>query len=117
MAVIHDYFHAGQIIAMSLVHGGPGFGCLSPCLYQCIVEGLNNVLVSVNDLYDVEIRSSLEKLLDAKGIDEANALIDSSSLSTLLDLAGTFKFVTSLDEVSTLVQQTVKWFLLGRCNC
>ena len=91
---------------MSLVHGCPGFGCLSPC----IVEGPNKVLVSVNDVYDMEIRSSLETLLMSP--DEANAMIDSSPLSTLLDLAGTFKSVSSLDEISTLVQQTVKWLLL-----
>ena len=112
----NDYFHAGEIVAMSLVHGGPGFGCLSPSLYQCIVEGPNNVLVNVSDVYDVELRSSLEKLLNAKSTDEANAMIDKPPLSTLLDLAGTFKFVSSLDEIPTLVQQTVKWFLLGRSH-
>ncbi|CAB4031461.1 G2 M phase-specific E3 ubiquitin- ligase-like [Paramuricea clavata] len=91
-------------------------GCLSPSLYQCIVEGPNNVLVNASDVYDVELRSSLEKLLNAKSTDEANTMIDRPLLSTLLDLAGTFKFVSSLDEIPTLVQQTVKWFLLGRSH-
>ena len=55
-------------------------------------------------------------LLNAKSTDEANTMIDKPPLSTLLDLAGTFKFVSSLDEIPTLVQQTVKWFLLGRSH-
>ena len=50
----NDYVHDGEIVATSLVHGGPGFGCLSPSLYQCIVEGPNNVLVNVSDVYDVK---------------------------------------------------------------
>ena len=118
----NDYFHAGEIVAMSLVHGGPGFGCLPPSLYQCIVEGPNNVLVNVSDVCVVELRSSLEKLLNAKSTDEANTMIDKPPQSTLLDLANslldlaTFKFVSSLDEIPTLVQQTVKWFLLGRSH-
>ena len=111
-----DYFHAGQIVAMSLVHGGPGFPCLSPSLYQCIVNGPNNVSVSVSDVYDFELRSSLEAFLNASSADEANAMINSSPLSTLIGLAGTFKFISSVNDIPTLVQQTVKWFLLGRSH-
>ena len=111
-----DYFNAGQIIAMSLVHGGPGFPCLSPSLYQCIIKGSNNISVSVSDVYDAELRSSLEKLLNAKSTDEANTQINSSPLSTLMGLAGTFKFISSLDDILTLVQQTDKWFLLDRSH-
>ena len=103
-----DYFNAGQIIAMSLVHGGPGFPCLSPSLYQCIIKGSNNISVSVSDVYDAELRSSLEKLL--------NTQINISPLSTLMGLAGTFKFISSLDDILTLVQQTVKWFSLDRSH-
>jgi hypothetical protein len=43
-------------------------------------------------------------------------MIGNPPLSTLSDLAGTFKFVSSLDKNSTLDQQTVKWFLLGRSH-
>ena len=66
------YFYAGQIVAMSPVHGGPGFSCLSPSLYQCILDGPNNVSVSVSDVYDFELKSNLEKLSNAKSTDEAN---------------------------------------------
>ena len=31
------YFYAGEIIALSLVHGGPGFRCLAPVVYDSIV--------------------------------------------------------------------------------
>lgn len=33
-----------------------------------------------------------------------------------MGLPGTFKFISSLDDISTLVQQTVKWFLVGRSH-
>ena len=101
---------------MSLVHGGPGFPCLSRSLYQCIVKGPNNVSVSIGDVYDFELRFSLEALLNANNADEANTLINASHLSTLVGLAGTFKFISCVDDVPTLVQQTVKWFLLGRSH-
>ena len=106
-----DYLNAGVIIAMSLVHGGPG-------LYKCIIKGPNNISVSASDVYDAELRSSFEKLymLNIKNTDETNTLINSSPLSTLMDLARTFKFISSLDDILTLVQQTVKWFLVGRSH-
>ena len=110
-----DYFSAGQIIVTSLVHGGPGFPCLSPSLYQCIIKD-PNISVSVSDVYDAELRSFLEKKLNAKSTDEANTLINSSPVSTLMGLTGTFKFISSLDDILTLVQQTVKWFSLGRSH-
>ena len=70
----------------------------------------------MSDVYDAELRSSLEKLLNAKSTNEANTLINSSPLSTLMGLAGTFKFISYLDDVLALVQQTVKWFLLRRSH-
>ena len=68
----------------------------------------------MSDVYDAELRSSFENLLNIKSTDETNTLINSSPLSTLMDLAGNFKFTSSLDEILTLVQRTVKWFLVGR---
>ena len=33
-----------------------------------------------------------------------------------MGLAGTFKFISCLNDILTLAQQTVKWFLLGRSH-
>ena len=57
------FFFAGQIMAMSLVHGGPAPYFLSPLLYDALLFGPRQVTVSVGDIYDYETRKSLQQVL------------------------------------------------------
>ena len=66
-----EYYLAGQVFAMSLVHGGPTLKCLSDLCYDCIVKGIQNVHASPTDVCDYDLRISLEKLLNASNITEA----------------------------------------------
>ena len=65
------FFYAGQFIAMSIVHGGPGPRCFGLPLYDSLIKGVSQANVSADDVYDVDLRNSLEALKNAKTIQEA----------------------------------------------
>lgn len=50
-----EYFMAGQIFAMSLVHGGPAMKCLSETCYTALIDGIQNVSASIKDVHDYEL--------------------------------------------------------------
>ena len=57
------YFYAGQLIALSLANGGPGFPCLSEAVYSYLCYGLNlRVYPSMDDLPDDDIKDKLEQV-------------------------------------------------------
>lgn len=109
-----EYFLVGQLIAMSLVHVGIGPRCLSPILFECLTGRPDKVSVSLEDVCDHDVRSLLKELLDSKTIEEAQDMMHSANLETLIDIAGNFKVVKSLDDVKKIVNSTVYWFVLGR---
>lgn len=112
----NDYFLAGRIVAMSLVHGGPAPHFLSPLMYQALISN-SPLNVQIDDVYDEELKSSLKALRDATTVDEAKKYTSEGTLSTVLDLAGTLALpMNTLDDVQKVVLCTAQWFVLGRCK-
>ena len=111
-----EYYLAGQIFAMSLVHGGPGPKCFAESCYYAIVKetGTQNFHADVNDVPDYELRSSFGRLLKASDAKEATQIINNEKLDVLLDMAGTFQVVKTADDIQNMVQKTVDWYVLGR---
>jgi hypothetical protein len=110
------YFFAGEIIAMSLVHGGPGFQCLAPAVYDSIIHDTRSASLDVNDVYDFQLKSSLTGMTNCKTLDEGRILISDRAIETVLDLAGTLKPVNSVQDVVKMAYETAHWFLLERVN-
>lgn len=114
---INDYyFFAGQIIAMSLVHGGPAISCFSPALYHSLVYGNRSASVDISDVYDPELRNYLLALSNSKSVTDAQNHLNNTSFQTILDLAGTLKPVKCLEDVQMVANETARWFLLNRVN-
>ena len=111
-----EYFIAGTIMAMSIVHGGPAPQFLSPLMFDALVNDMSKVVVSVQDVYDAELQSSLLALLNAGTLKEALRLLNEGNLPTILDLAGTLQPVRSLDDIPKIVASTSHWFVLGRAH-
>ena len=84
----NDYFVAGLMVAMSLVHGGPAPHFLSPIMFRALISD-QPVTVSLQDVYDHELRSSLESLQESETVEKAKRCVLQDNLSTVLDLAGT----------------------------
>ncbi|KAK2558696.1 G2/M phase-specific E3 ubiquitin-protein ligase [Acropora cervicornis] len=112
----NDYFIAGLMLAMSLVHGGPAPHFLSPIMFQALISD-QPVTVSLQDVYDHELRSLLESLQESETVEKAKRCLLQSNLSTVLDLAGTLGMpLKTLDDVKRMVATTAQWFVLGRCK-
>ena len=111
-----EYYLAGQIFALSFVHGGPTLKCLSDVCYNGIVKGVKNMNASVNDVCDYDLRISLEKLLNASNVQEAENIINDAKLNVLFDMAGTFQVIKTTSDIENLVQKTVNWYVLGRAQ-
>ena len=58
----NTYFHIGAIIALSLVHGGPGPQFFSPAVADYIVYGVQHVKASIMDVPEQEIRDKIQKV-------------------------------------------------------
>ena len=67
-----EYFKAGQLFAMALVHCGIAPRCLSPILFDSLVKGPGEVAVPIDSVYDPELQLSLQRLMSAQSVDDAN---------------------------------------------
>ena len=112
----NDYFVAGLMIAMSLVHGGLAPHFLSPVMFQALLSD-QPLTVPLQDVYDHELKSSLKSLIDCDTVEKAKSCTVDGNLSTVLELAGTLAMpIQTLDDVKKMVVATSQWFVLGRCK-
>ncbi|XP_078375435.1 LOW QUALITY PROTEIN: G2/M phase-specific E3 ubiquitin-protein ligase-like [Oculina patagonica] len=114
-----DYHAAGTIIAMSIVHGGPGPQFLSPLMqFEALISDLSKLAGPVQAVYDIELHLSLQTLLNSASPEKAMKNINEGNLPTILDLAGTLAPVTTMEYIPKIVYSTTQWFvlILGRAQ-
>jgi hypothetical protein len=100
---------------MSIVHGGPGPRCFGEPLYDALTKGVLKASVNVDDIYDFELKNSLNTLKNASTVEKARKLISvSNNLETILDLAGTLQVFQTIEDVLNVVDKTAHWFVLER---
>lgn len=58
----NGYFYAGQIMAMSIAHGGQSPCFLSEILFECLQKGPDNVKVKTEHITDEETRSQVQSV-------------------------------------------------------
>ncbi len=109
----NDYFIAGQIISMSLVHGGPAPKFLSQILFDAIHRDMRKVKVSSDDVPDVTTKQMLKDLESSKDVNAANEII--AEHETLFQLAGTPCFVANENGIRKIVEDVAHWYVLERC--
>ena len=109
-----DYYMAGQIFAMSLVHGGPSISCLAPACYKALLQGVEHAEATTKDVFDYSLQGHLEQLLAASTLAEANEMISTAGLDTIFDMAGTLQIITSSTQVKATVKKTLNWYFFGR---
>ncbi|KAG9272315.1 G2/M phase-specific E3 ubiquitin-protein ligase-like [Astyanax mexicanus] len=105
------YFMAGQVMAMSVVHGGQSPAFLSPALFNSLLRGPDEVKVSISDVPDVETREKLQMIKDARSDEELQEAV--SEASCLISLAGCSRKITftNKEEVCT---ELAEWYMLQR---
>nr|XP_055036883.1 G2/M phase-specific E3 ubiquitin-protein ligase-like [Misgurnus anguillicaudatus] len=55
----NEYFHIGRMIAVSIVHGGPGPACLSPNFFLYLIGKVKTVDAPIEDIPDDEVKKAL----------------------------------------------------------
>ncbi len=107
-----DYFLAGKIIAVSIVHGGPGPENFSPILFDSIVKGPEAVKVSVDDVFDHEAKQQLRRLQDCTSISSIGACLD--EMEALIDFSGVNPMVRHPDDRFRIIEDVSKWLVVGK---
>ncbi|XP_078503762.1 uncharacterized protein LOC144762443 [Lissotriton helveticus] len=100
-----DYYHAGQALAVSLVHGGTAPNFVSPVLYQCLVSDAKNANCSLVDVVDPDTRDMLQEIEDALSLETLQGLIQKHS--TILSVAGCFRPLKSLNDKKELLEDII----------
>ena len=54
------FFYIGQMMAVSILHGGPGPGCLSHAVVDYITFGLSKVNATIDDVADAKVQEHLK---------------------------------------------------------
>ncbi|XP_030580903.1 G2/M phase-specific E3 ubiquitin-protein ligase-like [Archocentrus centrarchus] len=106
-----EYFLAGKMIAVSVVHGGPGPHFLSEDLVQYLA-GQPSVKPTVNLITDEEIGKALREIENAATLDALQECI--MRHSTMLQTAGCLRHVAAVDEKTEIVADYLQWYIIDR---
>ncbi len=107
-----DYSLAGRIVAMSLVHGGPGPNSFSSILFNSIACNPRSVVVSIEDVYDEKIANQLRELQASDTIAAVDSCLE--NMETLLELAGIGSYVRKVEDRFKIIKDVSWWYVVGR---
>ncbi|MGH0189678.1 UNVERIFIED_CONTAM: hypothetical protein FKN15_037320 [Acipenser sinensis] len=105
------YFYAGQLKAMSIIHGGPPPQFLSPVLTEALICGPDKVIVSAEDVANEEIRSQIILIRDAISEDALEDAV--SKASSMLALSGCFRRIDMQNRGEVAID-IASWYVLQR---
>ncbi|XP_042302084.1 G2/M phase-specific E3 ubiquitin-protein ligase [Sceloporus undulatus] len=106
------YYEAGRMIAVSLVHGGPSPGFFSKTLFNCLVYDTENVKPTVEDVADVDVLLTVEKIKSATTLSSLESAV--SDCSEYLATIGCLKPVTALCDKDSLVDEILNYHVIKR---
>ncbi|KAI9515764.1 hypothetical protein NQZ68_022118 [Dissostichus eleginoides] len=106
-----EYVMAGKMIAVSIVHGGPGPHFLSRDLVNHIA-GQPGFCAHVTDVTDDEIGRALSEIELAHSLKSLRDVL--LKHSSMLQTAVCFRRVSSVEEKHTVVAEYLTWYTIGR---
>ncbi|XP_067309237.1 uncharacterized protein [Pseudorasbora parva] len=105
------YFYAGQIMAMSIAHGGQSPCFLSELLYECLQKGPDNVKVKTEYITDEETRSQVQSISQAETESQLQDAV--ARAASLISLAGHNVCITLGNKQETALD-LAHWYVLQR---
>ncbi|XP_073318230.1 G2/M phase-specific E3 ubiquitin-protein ligase-like [Pagrus major] len=105
-----EYYLAGKMIAVSVVHGGPAPHFLSKDLVNHII-GKPSFSATVEDVKDEDIGRALHQVQEAESEEDLQNIILQNS--TMFQTAGCFRPVKACEK-RTLVEEYLKWYIIDR---
>nr|XP_055051832.1 uncharacterized protein LOC129437605 isoform X2 [Misgurnus anguillicaudatus] len=106
-----EYYLAGKMIAVSVVHGGPGPHFLLKDLVHYLA-GQPSFKAPINLITDEEIGKALQEIENAASL---NALRECMMThSTMLQTAGCLRHVATVEEKREIVSDYLQWYIIDR---
>ncbi|XP_028975450.2 E3 ubiquitin-protein ligase pub3 isoform X3 [Esox lucius] len=106
------YFIAGRAIAVSLVHGGPPAGFLSPTLFSCLADGPELAKPVLADVADSDLRDKIKRVIECKTFEEL--LATTEPLEEYLANAGCLRPLRKLEDKNLLVDDILMFQVMHR---
>lgn len=107
-----EYFQVGRMVAVSIVHGGPGPRCFSPSFYQYLVGKVKTIEAPIEDIPDTEVRNVLLEIKNARTLEELVELADKHS--SMLQTAGCYRCLRTLGDKEKVVDGYIQWYFTYR---
>ncbi|XP_013888678.1 G2/M phase-specific E3 ubiquitin-protein ligase [Austrofundulus limnaeus] len=107
----NGYYHAGQIMAMSIGHGGQSPCFLSDLLYECLQKGPDNIMVTPEDIPDEDTKSKVLSILHAETESQLQDAV--TQAASLISLAGHSVRITLRNKQETAFD-LAHWYVLQR---
>ncbi|XP_077089990.1 G2/M phase-specific E3 ubiquitin-protein ligase-like [Siphateles boraxobius] len=106
-----EYYLAGKMIAVSVVHGGPGPHFLSEDLVHYLA-GQPSFKATNNLITDEEIGKALQEIENAASLDALQECM--MRHSTMLQTAGCLRHVATVEEKKEIVSDYLQWYIIDR---
>ncbi|XP_062256916.1 G2/M phase-specific E3 ubiquitin-protein ligase-like isoform X2 [Platichthys flesus] len=106
-----EYFQIGRMIAVSCVNGGPGPRCLSPNLFLYLIGKSKTIEAPIEDIHDEEVKKALLEIKSTTSLRELRGLTEKHS--SMLQTAGCFRFMRTLEDQKKVVEDYIHWFKEG----
>lgn len=106
------YFIAGRAISVSLVHGGPPAGFLSPTLFSCLVDGPEGAKPVLEDVADSELREKIKRVTECTSFE--NLLATTEPLEEYLANAGCLRPLRRLEDKNMLIDDILMFQVIHR---
>ncbi|KAK0148157.1 G2/M phase-specific E3 ubiquitin-protein ligase [Merluccius polli] len=106
-----EYYLAGKMIAVSIVHGGPGPHFLSEDLVHYLA-GQPSFKATVSSITDEEIGKALQEIENAASVDALQECI--MRHSTMLQTAGCLRHVAAVEAKKEIVSDYLHWYIIDR---
>ncbi|XP_041852944.1 G2/M phase-specific E3 ubiquitin-protein ligase-like [Melanotaenia boesemani] len=106
-----QYYMAGKMIAVSVVHGGPGPHFRSEDLVHYLA-GQASFKATVASVTDEDIGKVLQEIENATSVDVLRECV--MKHSTLLQRAGCLRHVSTVEEKKDIVSDYLRWYIIDR---
>ncbi|CAJ1061341.1 uncharacterized protein LOC125894224 [Xyrichtys novacula] len=105
-----EYFLAGKMIVVSIIHGGPAPHFLSKDFVNHLL-GKTTFNTTVEDVTDEELQKALRQVQEAESEESLQDVI--LQYSTMFQTAGCLRH-TKVHERQMLIEDYLRWYILGR---
>ncbi|XDV25922.1 hypothetical protein PO909_029748, partial [Leuciscus waleckii] len=107
----NGYYLAGQLMAMSIVHGGQTPHFLSEILVDALINGPEKTEVSIDDIPDLDTQSVLREIKESVSEDQLMEAVRKAD--HLLSLSGCRRTITSSNKAE-VTKDLAHWYILQR---